>query len=179
MPLRLCSYVNAYRLGPTSGNAGETARISDKNCHTYRETRTGAMLHGVECRKRRSGIVRETNTLTRRDSILLSRQTWNRSLRRAEAENAAKDEGGMTSDVPWLVDVHSSTICRIFIPLDPKRLASQYKPLRGAMEAAHWSFARHNRLLIRIRDPLVPVLQISLVAELEDMVGCTCVYYHG
>ena len=113
-----CLCIDTCRsLGPTSSNAGGTARVSVKNLsYIDDETRTGAILHKVKWRTRRRGVIQETNAWTSRDSIGMSRQIWSRTVQRARAENAEEGEGGMTSAVLWLVDVHSSTICRNLIP---------------------------------------------------------------
>lgn len=118
----VCISILVDRKDPPIAMLGIRRVCLPKNCQR------GAILHNVKCRKRRRVQIRKTNALTRRDSIGLSRQTWSRNLQRARAENAEEREDGMTSAVPQLVDVHSSTIRRTFIPLDPRQLALQYKP---------------------------------------------------
>ena len=58
-----CLFVDTCRsLGSTSNNAGDTARASVENLsYIDGEMRTGAILHIVECRKRRPGEIPETN----------------------------------------------------------------------------------------------------------------------
>ena len=53
-----CLCIDTCRsLGPSNSNAVDTARVSVENVsYIDGETRTGARLHKVECRKRRWGV---------------------------------------------------------------------------------------------------------------------------